>query len=79
VCLAVYKSGLELVLTHEGAERAAYVQEKKDVLIRCPQPLVGDRPGQGRPQVHRVVPGIVPVPPPAHPACARRRGCLECG
>jgi AcrR family transcriptional regulator len=47
VCLAVYKSGLELILAHEGAERAAYVQEIKDVLIRYLQPLVGDRPGQG--------------------------------
>ncbi|MGQ5638179.1 MULTISPECIES: TetR/AcrR family transcriptional regulator [unclassified Streptomyces] len=47
VCLAVYKSGLELVLAHEGAERAAYVQEIKDVLIRYLQPLAGDRPGQG--------------------------------
>lgn len=47
VCLGVYKAGLELVLAHEGAERAAYVQEIKDVLIRYLEPLVGDRLGHG--------------------------------
>ncbi|MEU2713482.1 TetR family transcriptional regulator [Streptomyces sp. NPDC007205] len=46
VCLGVYKAGLELVLAHGGAERAAYVQEIKDVLIRYLEPLVGDRPGR---------------------------------
>ncbi|MFF4039011.1 TetR/AcrR family transcriptional regulator [Streptomyces sp. NPDC001816] len=45
VCLGIYKAGLELVLAHEGAEQAAYVQEIKDVLIRYLQPLVGDRLG----------------------------------
>jgi Tetracyclin repressor-like, C-terminal domain len=64
VCPAVYKSGLELVLAREGAERGAYVQEIKDALIRCPR---GSSPG-GR-----------PMPPPGHPDCAPRRGCLECG
>jgi AcrR family transcriptional regulator len=47
VCLGVYKSGLELVLAHEGPERAAYVQEIKDVLVRYLHPLVGDRLGRG--------------------------------
>ncbi|SOD86444.1 TetR/AcrR family transcriptional regulator [Streptomyces sp. Ag109_G2-15] len=47
VCLGVYKAGLELVLAHEGAERAAYVQEIKDVLIRYLEPLVGDQLGHG--------------------------------
>ncbi|MEV6111181.1 TetR family transcriptional regulator [Streptomyces sp. NPDC052109] len=47
VCLGIYKSGLELVLAHEDAERAAYVQEIKDVLIRYLDPLVGDRPDHG--------------------------------
>ncbi|OLZ65819.1 TetR family transcriptional regulator [Streptomyces sp. IMTB 2501] len=47
VCLGIYKAGLELVLAHEGAERAAYVQEIKDVLIRYLAPLVGDRLGHG--------------------------------
>ncbi|MER6028309.1 TetR family transcriptional regulator [Streptomyces sp. NPDC001851] len=46
VCLGVYKAGLELVLAHAGAERAAYVQEIKDVLIRYLEPLVGDRPAR---------------------------------
>ncbi|MEU9476698.1 TetR family transcriptional regulator [Streptomyces sp. NPDC048191] len=47
VCLGIYKSGLELVLAHEGAERAAYIQEIKNVLIRYLEPLVGDRLGLG--------------------------------
>ncbi|MGW1910800.1 TetR family transcriptional regulator [Streptomyces sp. NPDC002076] len=47
ICLGIYKSGLELVLAHEGPERAAYVQEIKNVLVRYLQPLVGDRLGRG--------------------------------
>ncbi|MFF3920364.1 TetR/AcrR family transcriptional regulator [Streptomyces sp. NPDC001852] len=47
VCLGIYKSGLELVLAHEGTERAAYVQEIKNVLVRYLQPLVGERLGLG--------------------------------
>ncbi|MER6470086.1 TetR/AcrR family transcriptional regulator [Streptomyces collinus] len=46
VCLGIYKAGLELVLGHEDAERAAYVQEVKNVLIRYLEPLVGDRLGR---------------------------------
>ncbi|MGW5324929.1 TetR/AcrR family transcriptional regulator [Streptomyces sp. NPDC004014] len=46
VCLGIYKTGLELVLAHEGAERAAYVQEIKNVLVRYLGPLVGDRLGR---------------------------------
>ncbi|MFF7972661.1 TetR family transcriptional regulator [Streptomyces sp. NPDC007905] len=46
VCLGIYKAGLELVLAHEGAERAAYVQEVKDVLVRYLGPLVGGRLGR---------------------------------
>ncbi|MEU6090432.1 TetR family transcriptional regulator [Streptomyces sp. NPDC047085] len=45
VCLGIYKAGLELVLAHEGAEREAYVQEVKNVLVRYLDPLVGDRLG----------------------------------
>ncbi|GGJ16918.1 TetR/AcrR family transcriptional regulator [Streptomyces brasiliensis] len=45
VCLGIHKAGLELVLTHEGAEREAYVREVKDVLIRYLEPLAGARPG----------------------------------
>ncbi|MEU5536367.1 TetR family transcriptional regulator [Streptomyces sp. NPDC020362] len=43
VSLGIYKAGLELVLAHEGAERAAYIQEIKNVLIRYLAPMVGDR------------------------------------
>lgn len=35
-------AGLELILAHKGAEREAYVQELKDVLLRYLRPLVGD-------------------------------------
>lgn len=45
VLLGMYKAGLELVLAHEGAERDAYTQEIKNVLIRYLEPLVGDRLG----------------------------------
>ena len=45
VCLGVYKAGLELVLSHEGAERDAYIEEIKKVLIGYLGPLVGDRLG----------------------------------
>ncbi|CBG72902.1 MULTISPECIES: TetR/AcrR family transcriptional regulator [Streptomyces] len=41
VCVAMYKAGLELVLTREGEERAAYVQELKNVLFRYLEPLAG--------------------------------------
>ncbi|MFF3844594.1 TetR family transcriptional regulator [Streptomyces sp. NPDC002328] len=47
MCFGIYKSGLELILGHEGAERDAYVQELKDVLIRYLEPLAGDRLGKG--------------------------------
>ncbi|MEV6961291.1 TetR family transcriptional regulator [Streptomyces sp. NPDC051207] len=42
VCLGIYKAGLELVLSHEGAEREAYVQELKNVLLRYLRPLADD-------------------------------------
>ncbi|MER5430633.1 TetR/AcrR family transcriptional regulator [Streptomyces sp. NPDC002588] len=45
MCLGLYKAGLELVLGHEGAEREAYVQELKNVLVRYLDPLVGARLG----------------------------------
>ncbi|WP_328839116.1 TetR/AcrR family transcriptional regulator [Streptomyces europaeiscabiei] len=44
VCVAMYKAGLELVLGREGAERDAYVQELKNVLLRYLEPLVCDHP-----------------------------------
>ncbi|WP_250405001.1 TetR family transcriptional regulator [Streptomyces cellostaticus] len=46
VCLGIYKAGLELALANEGAERAAYVQEVKNVLVRYLEPLVGERLGR---------------------------------
>ncbi|WP_055531564.1 TetR/AcrR family transcriptional regulator [Streptomyces graminilatus] len=45
VCMAVYMAGLELILAREGADREAYVQELKNVLLRYLDPLVGDRLG----------------------------------
>ncbi|MEU9453611.1 TetR/AcrR family transcriptional regulator [Streptomyces sp. NPDC048277] len=42
VCLGIYKAGLELALGHQDAEREAYIQEIKDVLVRYLDPLVGD-------------------------------------
>ncbi|MFF1275669.1 TetR family transcriptional regulator [Streptomyces marokkonensis] len=42
VCVGIYKAGLELVLAHEGAEREAYVQELKNVLVRYLGALVVD-------------------------------------
>ncbi|MGW0823627.1 TetR/AcrR family transcriptional regulator [Streptomyces sp. NPDC002845] len=47
--LGLYKAGLELVLAHEGAEREAYVQELKDVLVRYLEPLIDDRPADRTP------------------------------
>lgn len=44
MCLGLYKAGLELALGHEGAEREAYVQELKNVLVRYLEPLVGKHP-----------------------------------
>lgn len=40
MCFGLYKAGLELVLSHEGTEREAYVQELKNVLIRYLAPMV---------------------------------------
>ncbi|ULR50749.1 TetR/AcrR family transcriptional regulator [Streptomyces deccanensis] len=47
VCIGVYMAGLELVLAHEGAERDAYVQELKNVVLRYLEPLVGDKLAAG--------------------------------
>ncbi|QYX83250.1 TetR/AcrR family transcriptional regulator [Streptomyces akebiae] len=47
VCMAMYKAGLELVLSREGAEREAYIQELKNILHRYLEPLVGDCPPTG--------------------------------
>jgi AcrR family transcriptional regulator len=47
VCIGVYMAGLELVLAHEGAERDAYIQELKNVVLRYLEPLVGGKPAAG--------------------------------
>ncbi|MFJ2646480.1 TetR/AcrR family transcriptional regulator [Streptomyces sp. NPDC087420] len=39
---AIFKAGLGLILTHEGAERDAYTKELKTVLHRYLSPLVGE-------------------------------------
>ncbi|MER7179867.1 TetR/AcrR family transcriptional regulator [Streptomyces hyaluromycini] len=46
ICLGIYKAGLELVLSHEGTEQQAYIQEIKNALTRYLDPLVGDHLGQ---------------------------------
>ncbi|MGW0751176.1 TetR/AcrR family transcriptional regulator [Streptomyces sp. NPDC002587] len=38
--LGIFKSSLDLILAHEGAERAAYVAELKNVLLRYLEPMV---------------------------------------
>ncbi|MFD4027475.1 TetR family transcriptional regulator [Streptomyces sp. NPDC058576] len=38
----VFKAGLDLIMAHEGEERAAYVQELKTMMFRYLDPLVGD-------------------------------------
>jgi hypothetical protein len=38
---AMFKAGLDLVVQHEGEQRAAYVRELKGMLHRYPAPYVG--------------------------------------
>ncbi|WP_328400427.1 TetR family transcriptional regulator [Streptomyces sp. NBC_00390] len=38
----IFKGGLELVMAHEGAQRAAYTDELKKVLLRYLDPILGD-------------------------------------
>lgn len=38
--LGIFKASLDLILAHEGAERAAYVTELKTVLLRYLEPMV---------------------------------------
>uniref|UniRef100_A0AAU2JPS2 TetR family transcriptional regulator n=1 Tax=Streptomyces sp. NBC_00049 TaxID=2903617 RepID=A0AAU2JPS2_9ACTN len=38
--LGIFKSSLDLILAHEGEERAAYVAELKTVLLRYLEPLI---------------------------------------
>ncbi|MFF3289651.1 TetR family transcriptional regulator [Streptomyces sp. NPDC003023] len=39
---AVFKAGLDLILAHEGAERAAYTEELKTIMFRYLQPLLDE-------------------------------------
>ncbi|MFI8005110.1 TetR family transcriptional regulator [Streptomyces sp. NPDC086010] len=41
----LFKAGLDLVMSHEGAERAAYIGELKAVIHRYLEPLACDTPG----------------------------------
>ncbi|MFD3523703.1 TetR/AcrR family transcriptional regulator [Streptomyces sp. NPDC058653] len=38
----LFKGGLDLILSHEGAEREAYIRELKLAMFRYLEPLVGD-------------------------------------
>ncbi|MEV6953183.1 TetR/AcrR family transcriptional regulator [Streptomyces sp. NPDC051183] len=38
--LGIFKSSLDLILAHEGAERAAYIAELKTVLLRYLEPMI---------------------------------------
>ncbi|MFJ2433983.1 TetR family transcriptional regulator [Streptomyces anulatus] len=38
----LFKAGLDLIMAHEGEERAAYIQELKTIMFRYLDPLVGD-------------------------------------
>ncbi|MFH9611251.1 TetR family transcriptional regulator [Streptomyces sp. NPDC017448] len=38
----IFKAGLDLIMAHEGEERAAYIRELKAALFRYLAPLVGD-------------------------------------
>ncbi|MGW8886464.1 TetR family transcriptional regulator [Streptomyces sp. NPDC055749] len=39
---AIFTAGLDLIMSHEGAEREAYIEELKTILFRYLDPLVGD-------------------------------------
>lgn len=55
---AIFKAGLDLVLTHEGEERQAYIDEIKKVLFRYLAPIVGFCPaGQGAAEQRDAEPG----------------------
>ncbi|MFF2670139.1 TetR/AcrR family transcriptional regulator [Streptomyces niveus] len=46
----LFKGGLDLILSHEGEEREAYVGELKNAMFRYLDPLVGDALPHCRPQ-----------------------------
>nr|BBJ53471.1 hypothetical protein SAVMC3_61000 [Streptomyces avermitilis] len=43
--VTLFKAGLDLVMSHEGAERDAYIAELKTVMYRYLKPLVEDTAG----------------------------------
>ncbi|MFD6911044.1 TetR/AcrR family transcriptional regulator [Streptomyces virginiae] len=43
--LGIFKSSLDLILAHEGEERAAYTAELKTVLLRYLEPMITTTPG----------------------------------
>lgn len=45
--LALFKAGLDLIMSHEGTARDAYVTELKTVMYRYLKPLVGETGGGG--------------------------------
>lgn len=71
VCVAMYKAGLELVLGREGAERDAYVQELKNVLLRYLEPLVCDHPPADPSNTPALRPCDAPGRGPRAPAAPR--------
>jgi AcrR family transcriptional regulator len=44
MALALFKAGLDLIMSHEGVEREAYIAELKSVMYRYLEPLLGDEP-----------------------------------
>ncbi|MET9554756.1 TetR/AcrR family transcriptional regulator [Streptomyces sp. NPDC006645] len=46
----LFKGGLDLILSHEGEEREAYIGELKNAMFRYLEPLVGDALPLCRPQ-----------------------------
>lgn len=47
MAFVLFKAGLDLSMSHEGAEREARIKELKTVVYRCPEPLVCDSPDAG--------------------------------
>ncbi|MFF4163330.1 TetR family transcriptional regulator [Streptomyces sp. NPDC001741] len=43
----LFKAGLDLIMSHEGAERDAYITELKSVMYRYLEPLTCDTPDKG--------------------------------
>lgn len=52
----LFKGGLDLILSHEGDERDAYIGELKNAMFRYVAPLVGDAAPHCRPQQETTTP-----------------------